>query len=133
MIYETIKAAVEEVPDLAGKCFPAGVCIDEVAPPFACYIFGKRTPARDLAGRVHHYTDEVTVDLLAEDYDRVHDLSLAVEEVLFGLANGPDGAGAWIFGVDCDAPESDGADLSLGLMRRSLRCTLQWCPLEPDG
>lgn len=133
MIYAAVKDAVEQVEALADKCFPAGVCIDDVAMPCAVYSFGKRKAIRDLSGQVHHYTDEAIVDVLAEDYDTVHQLAWEVERALSDLAQQPDGAGAYIFGVDCDTPENDGADLSLGLMRRSVQATLQWCPLEDDA
>ena len=123
MIYAAVKDAVEQVGALADKCFPAGVCIDDVAMPCAVYSFGKRKAIRDLSGQ----------DVLAEDYDTVHQLAWEVECALSDLAQQPDGAGAYIFGVDCGTPENDGADFSLGLMRRSVQATLQWCPLEDDA
>ena len=130
MIYETVKTAVERVKLLEDRCFPPGVCVDDVPPPFAVYAFGKQSAETDLGGAVHHYTDEVTVDLLAADYDTIHALYRETEAALVGLAHRDNGAGEYIFGVACDSPEPDSADLDIGLWRRTLRAAIQWCPLE---
>ncbi len=128
MIYEAIKGAVASVTALRGV-YPTGVCIDEEEFPIAVYTFGKQTAETDLSGEVHHYTDEVFIDLLSESYVQLHDLYRQVERALLALANGADGAGEYIFGVSCGSPEADAADLPIGLMRRTLQCSIQWCEL----
>ena len=130
MIYEVIKAAAGAPAVLTGKVYPAGVLIDESKLPCAVYYLGPRTAERDLGGRVHHYTETVDIHLLGEDYDQLHLLYTEVEEAFNGVANGPSGSGEYIFGVTVTCPEQDAADLELALMRRVLRVSIDWCPMD---
>lgn len=130
MIYEVIKETVESVEELAQKVFPAGACIDEVDLPIAVYTFGEQDAAQDLSGAVHHYTDTADIDLLADTYDQVHALYRQVERKLRALANASDGKGEYIFGVVCTSPKADAADLDIGIMRRTLQVSVQWCDEE---
>ena len=139
MIYQTIRATLEQLPALQpvrdedgeeqGRVYPPGVCIDDVTLPIAVYARGECAEVVDLCGRVHHYSEQVTVDILAKTYDEVQELSWAAEKALRALG-GTETEDAYVFGVQITVPEPDGADADLELQRRSLRLTVQWCPLE---
>ena len=129
MIYEIIKTTVESADPLTGKVYPAGTIIDDDKLPCAVYSLGPRTSERDLSGAVHHYNDVVDVDLLGCSYDELHQIYCDVEDSFRGLANAATGSGEYIFGVEVTAPERDAADLELGLMRRVLRVSIDWCPV----
>lgn len=129
MIYESIKSAVEFVPDLAGNVFPSGACVDDVEPPFAIYNFADQTVVADLSGNVHHYADTILIYIYASTYDQAHSLYRAVQDQLLALASSANGHGQWIFGVQCGADKEDGIDFDLDLMARALKATVQWCDI----
>ena len=131
MIFEFVKNAVETVEALREKVFPAGTIIDEDGLPCAVYSLGPRTAECDLRGVVHHYNDVVDVDLLGSSYDELYSIAQEVTDAFRSKANQATEFGEYVFGVAVTVPERDAADLELGLMRRVLRVSIDWCEL-PD-
>lgn len=139
MIYKAVKEALEELTELQpaqengeeqGRVYPTGVCIDDIELPVAVYTRGKCESVTDLSGAVHHYVETITVDLLAATYDEAQDLAWEAEQACRALAQTGTPDGAYIFSVAVTVPETDAADLSLEVLRRTLAIEVRWCPMD---
>lgn len=127
MIFEFLRKRLEDIPDLSDKIFPTGATIDDLDGPMVVYSFKKRTPIKDLSGEVHHYTEEIVLDFLGQDYDQLHELYCEAEETL-SVSNLYTGTGEYIFDSTAISPEPDTHDLDTGLIRRTMQLNVNWCP-----
>lgn len=130
MIYEFLREQLETLDGLTGGVYPGGVCVDEVKAPFAMYTFQSTEAEKDLGGMIHHWTDSIFVDFCAETYDQVHALWWAAAHRLGAVSNLDTGHGEYIFSISCTAPEADGGDQDLALMRKGMLVTILWCELN---
>lgn len=128
MIYQFIKDQLNSVPELADKVFPTGVCIDDVDGPFVVYTMKKRTPVKDLSGKIHHYIEEILVDFLGDLYDELHELYCNAEAAL-NVSNLDTGNGEYIFSVSCESTDQDSFDPDTTLLRRAMLVSICWCPI----
>lgn len=125
MIYKAIREAVETVPGLEGQVYPAGVVTDSFDGPFAVYSCTAREPFRVMGGRIHHYTDTVEMDFLAESYDDACALYEAAETSLLALIR-QRAYGVYVFDVTCLSAQGDGLVQGLELMRRCMTIQISW-------
>lgn len=130
MIYEYIKNTIEQSDWLKDKVFPASMLLDEAKLPCAVYYMGNQTYEADLGGNIHHYTDVADIHLLGFSYDELHQIYREVEGYFRGSSQSESGSGEYIFGVEVSSPESDAKDLDLDIMRRVMRVTIDWCPMD---
>lgn len=128
MIFEFLRKQLETIPDLVGKVLPTGATIDDLDGPMVVYSFSKRIPTKDLSGEVHHYTEEIMLDFLGQDYDLLHELYYLAEEAL-SVSNLDTGAGEYIFSTTALSPEPETHDLETGLIRRTMQLNVIWCPI----
>lgn len=127
MIFEFLRMRLEGISALSGKIFPTGATIDEMDGPMVVYSFAKRIPTKDLSGEIHHYTEEIILDFLGQDYDQLHELYCHAEEAL-SVSNQDTGAGEYIFFSAAISPEPETHDPDTGLIRRTMQLNVIWCP-----
>ena len=122
MIMTAINKAIEaQVPSLAGKIFPIDVVLNEQEPPLCVAVSSGKTAFRAMSGKVHHYSEKITMDILARTQDECSDLYDAIEATLYTL---PRSLG--ILRLSCMQVEPDAKILPENLIRRTMTIETDW-------
>ena len=122
MIMTAINKAIEaQVPSLAGKIFPIDVVLNEQEPPLCVAVSSGKTAFRAMSGKVHHYSEKITMDILARTQDECSDLYDAIEATLYTL---PRSLG--ILRLACMQGEPDAKILPENLIRRTMTIDTDW-------
>lgn len=82
MIYDFLLDRLNTIPALKNQLYPVAAQIGSVAPPFGLYSMGAATAERTLSGDLVAYTQQVSIDLLHDDYDVLQLLGAEAEAAL---------------------------------------------------
>ena len=128
MIYELIKQALSSVDPLGNRVYPVYANIDGKDGATAIYSFGQTVPFRGLSGRVHHYTQTASIQILTDDFDAGQEIYFQAEQALLELPGMEDSSGNRVLRVNVQSVEPDAFALEIAKNIRALQAEILWAP-----
>lgn len=126
MIYEIIRCAVENVPELAGKVRPVAEVVDGLEAPFCIFNLVSSAPMRAMNGLTVATTDTLELGFEAAMLDDAVSLAQAVEAQLLALAHQVTDDGDRILWIRCSQTDEDALDVATDLMRHPVTVEVCW-------